>query len=458
MSHAAQIGRLPGAGVPPAPRRYVPARGRAAALLGLVNIESVALFAYFFRDAFAGPVRYLLDIARLGPAWFLPDLVAFACIAVFVYRFVAKGSNTLAAVFVACIGFALVIGYFFLGTVAGVISSLKMIAPVFVGFLFADRYLGDYRKLLLAIYVLFVASMVGVVLSSMVDLPWIGYAFEGVGGTREATRVWWQGYEVRLPGFAADSTMAAFFIMITFVICSIPRSTLWALIWGPIAIYVCKMTTNKTCFAVLIVYFATFLLVRLFRREKAFRILRSLSVGSFACIGIPFVLMLLLSGIDLQSVDPLLWSMQDRINNSWQKPFVFMAELMPTGYVTGCGLGCFNYPQSLFSPTTLAYYVPVDNFYLGTYLMFGPIFAIFMAYVIQAMREVKDIYKLTIAFVINLYTITILSYGPASGLIMISFSFSSVFLSRAARQSIGDLTLRAIEAARSDGRSRLRPT
>ena len=99
---------------------------------------------------------------------------------------------------------------------------------------------------------------------------------------------------------------------------------------------------------------------------------------------------------------------------------------MPVGFIFGCGLGCFNYPQLLFS-NKLSYYVPVDNFYLGTYLMFGPIFLVFVALSIVAVARSRDIYKLSAAFAMNLFTITVLAYGPASGLIMLAVAFSDVF-------------------------------
>jgi hypothetical protein len=41
------------------------------------------------------------------------------------------------------------------------------------------------------------------------------------------------------------------------------------------------------------------------------------------------------------------------------------------------------------------------------------------------------VYKLTLLFVVNLFTITVLNYGPASGLLIIALSFSEVFSRRA---------------------------
>ncbi len=104
---------------------------------------------------------------------------------------------------------------------------------------------------------------------------------------------------------------------------------------------------------------------------------------------------------------------------------------MPIGLVTGCGAGCFNYPQKLFSPLA-SYWVPVDNFYIGTYLMFGLPFVAFMVMVFRSTFAATDVYKLTLIFVVNTFTITVLNYGPASGLLIIALSFSEVFSRRSA--------------------------
>lgn len=400
-------------------------------MLALINVEAITLLMYFYRDAFAGALRYYLDIAKLGPLWFVPDLAALVCIGVFVYRYARQRGAWFTQIVLAYVAFSLFLGLIFLESVPGMLSSLKMFAPIFVGFLFAGKSFGDYRKTLQAIHVLMYISIVAIIVSKYVTLPWTGYAYESFGAVRQAGRLWWSGGEVRLAGFAADSTMAAFFVLITFVISSINRGLLWVVIWGAAGLYAIDLSTNKTSLGVLAIYIVGLLMVRLFRAPFDLLMLRRLSVLSFLCILIPPALMLVFSGIDLASMSPTLFSMQDRINNSWQNPFVYMGELMPTGYITGCGLGCFNYPQQLFARQIAAYYVPVDNFYIGTLLMFGLPFVAFMAYVIQAVRLTTDPYKLSIVFMMNIFTVTVLSYGPASGLLLIGMGFSNVFVMRA---------------------------
>ena len=89
--------------------------------------------------------------------------------------------------------------------------------------------------------------------------------------------------------------------------------------------------------------------------------------------------------------------------------------------------------MQLFSPWA-SLWVPVDNFYIGTYLMFGLPFVGFMWMVFRAAFLITDVYKLCTIFTMNLFTITVLSYGPATGLLMIALGFSEVFSLNASRQ------------------------
>jgi len=308
--------------------------------------------------------------------------------------------------------------------------------PVFVGFCFCDTNLGSYRKLLSVIAATFYLSIVGVLLTKFYVMPWVGFKYESFGAVREAGRLWWAygGDDQRLMGFAADNTMAAFFILASFAITSIRKSTRWCLAFGALAIYVTRLTTSKTTLIVLVLYLLLLLIVRTLPEKSRFVAIRSIALWSFAAIPLPFFMIWAASGT-VPIPHSTMFSILDRINNSWQLPFVYLSQLMPIGVITGCGAGCFNYPQKLFSPLA-AYWVPVDNFYIGTYLMFGLPFAVFMVMVFRATFAVTDIYKLTLLFVVNMFTITVLNYGPASGLLLISLSFSGVFTRKAAVQPL----------------------
>lgn len=393
-----------------------------------LNLEAIALTAYIFRDAFGGVVRYYTTILHVGALWFLPDVIAMLCIFLFVNRCIIRNRSILAILVLLQIVLSLGIGYFFLGTVNALSSSFKMILPVFVGFSFCDSDLSSYKKLLAIFTGVFYASVIGVILSKYWTMPWTGFKYESFGAVREAGRLWWAAAEQRLSGFASDNTMAGFFILICFVTTSIRRSTLWCVVCGSIAIYAIKLTTSKTTMLVLAFYLFVLLIVRMLPDRMKFSAVRTLAISSFAAILAPATLILLASGTAVGNKS-LLFSIMDRINNSWQLPFVYMSELMPIGYITGCGIGCFNYPQQLFS-NLASYWVPVDNFYVGTYLMFGFPFVIFMWIVFRSAFFVTDIYKLSLIFTVNFFTITVLNYGPATGLLIIALSFSDVFSRR----------------------------
>jgi hypothetical protein len=399
----------------------------------VIHFEAIALAMYFIRDAAGGMLRYYSSIYGVEALWFLPDIAAIGCIVLFVNRCIIRNQSIFAFIVLVQILLSLVIGYVFLGTFNAALSSFKMIAPIFVGFCFCDVSLGSYKRLLSILALTFYLSIGGVYLSAYVPLPWVGFTYESFGAARTAGRLWWTMSEQRLAGFAADNTMAGFFILITFVLTSIRSSTIWCLVFGSLSMYAIRLTTSKTTMVVLGIYLLCLLIVRVLPERMRLPAVRHLALWSFAAIFIPFILILFLSGTNLTTTSSFLFSMQDRINNSWQLPFSYLWQLMPIGLVTGCGLGCFNYPMQLFSPWA-SLWVPVDNFYIGTYLMFGLPFVGFMWMVFRAAFLITDVYKLCTIFTMNLFTITVLSYGPATGLLMIALGFSQVFSLDASRQ------------------------
>ena len=406
-----------------------------------LNIEAIALGTYLIRDAFGGVIRWGTSILHVDPLWYLPDFIALLCLAQFVIHCILRNRSTMATLVLVQVMLSLVLGYIMLGTGNAAVSAFKMMLPVFVGFCFCDSSLGSYRKLLTVIAATFYLSVIGVILTKFYPMPWIGYKYESFGAVREAGRLWWAygGDDQRLMGFAADNTMAAFFILISFAITSIRKSTTWCLLFGGIAVYTIRLTTSKTTMIVLVLYLLLLVLVRMLPEKARFPAIRNIALWSFASIFVPFFMIVLASGT-AAIPHSTMFSILDRINNSWQLPFVYLNQLMPIGLITGCGAGCFNYPQKLFSPLA-SFWVPVDNFYIGTYLMFGMPFVAFMVMVFRATFGATDVYKLTLIFVVNLFTITVLNYGPASGLLTIALSFSEVFSRRATKVRASDVAV-----------------
>ncbi|WP_247321205.1 hypothetical protein [Bradyrhizobium sp. 21] len=378
-------------------------------------------------------MKFYFAKLHLEVLWFSPDFVAIVCIALFIKRCIIDNGSIMALLVFGQICLSLFIGFLFLGSATALMSSVKMIFPLFVGFCFAERNLGDFRKTLTVVTATLYLSLFGIFLSKYWSMPWVGFKYESFGATREAGRLWWSFQEQRLAGFAADSTMAAYFILVAYVMTSIRRSVPWCIVMGGISIYAIRLTTSKTAMGVLFVYLVAMIFVRSLPYEKRLNTLRSFTLWSYASILVPIALIILFTGVNLSpGTKGFFFSLQDRINNSWQLPFVYLSQLMPVGIITGCGVGCFNYPQQLFSNLT-DYWVPVDNFYIGTYVMFGFPFVIFMWMVFRSTLIVTDVYKLSLVFVTNIFTITVLSYGPATGLLVIALGFSEVFSRKATR-------------------------
>ncbi|MDE5446970.1 hypothetical protein GWG65_37695 [Bradyrhizobium sp. CSA207] len=397
-----------------------------------LNIEAIALGVYLVRDAFGGVIRYYTSILHVDALWYVPDGIALLCFVQFIAYCIIRNRSSLALLVLLQVMLSLVLGYIMLGTGNAAMSSFKMMLPIFVGFCFCDSSLGSYRKLLSVVAATFYLSVIGVFLTKFYLMPWVGFKYESFGAVREAGRLWWAygGDDQRLMGFAADNTMAAFFILVSFTITSIRKSTTWCILFGAIAIYAIRLTTSKTTMIVLVLYLLLLVFVRMLPERSRFPAIRTIALWSFAAILVPFFMIVVASGT-VAVPHSTMFSIIDRINNSWQLPFVYLSQLMPIGLITGCGAGCFNYPQKLFSPLA-SFWVPVDNFYIGTYLMFGLPFVAFMVMVFRSTFAATDVYKLTLIFVVNLFTITVLNYGPASGLLIIALSFSSVFSQRLA--------------------------
>lgn len=389
------------------------------------------MYMYYLRDCFAGFFRYTFQNLGANSLWFIPDGMAFLCVGLFIIRHILIAKNLIASMTVIWMMISFVVAYFFFRDSLAVASGLKMIVPVFVGFCFCMRPVNEMKAVRYLFYVVFVFSCIGVVWNSFGPLAWEGYAYEGFGvGERAASRQWWiAGGIPRLGGFAADSTMAGFFLMAGYAVLAVNMKIAMRLIVGVVAIYVTYITTSKTNLVAILFIFAILSFSWILGKQKELKLLKSIAKYSYLTILIPYILIILLNGVDLTDISQSLYSMQDRINNSWVLPIVYMADLFPPGFVTGCGAGCFNYPMDLFPTAVQQYYVPVDNFYYGSYLMFGIPFLLFLARHSFTQRP-SDPAVIISTIAMNLFAITILCYGPASSLLLFGIIYSGNFSSK----------------------------
>lgn len=392
---------------------------------------AVAFVSYGFRDAFTGPVRFFAAQFRLEFIWFLPDLMSFVAVGYFVWFMAIRRESAWGLLFSINVFLSLIIGWIFMSAPFGaVFSAIKMMSPIFLGFAFAGRSVNEARFASHIFLTLAILSAIGLLLSPYVDYPWTGMAVETFGQTKAVGRIWWAGGAMRYGGFAGDSTMAAYMALFPFVLVSGSYSKKVILpLMIPIG-YALYLSTNKTamgCAGIFLAYYIVFNLTSL--KDEDLSVRKFLAKYSFLLVCVPFILMIALGGIDLQRINPTLWSMQDRINNTWVFPFTYLSENFPIGLISGCGLGCFVYPMEYTPLRDLR--VPVDNFYVSTYIMLGLPFFVFVfgAMLGVAKSQIKD--KLLLIFLMNIYAVTVQCYGPSTITIFMGYCISDMFLTGA---------------------------
>lgn len=401
-------------------------RGRDLYFIFLV----FTFLAFAVRDGLTGMLRYGLAMVRLDVLWFVPDFMSFVVIGIFAYQQIVVKRNLIGIVFVANFVVALMIGTIFMDLgLLTFLSALKSLTPIFVGFAFYDRAPTELRWARIAIFLLLVVSIIGVLLNPYIDYPWVGEMTSSFGVERAAGKLWWTGGEVRYGGFAGDSTMAAFTVLVMYVLLSFRMGVLLNLLMWPLIIWPIYVTTSKTALGAAIVYFVIYLAGLVVRnREQNLQMMRLGATASFLLILVPPILIIAFGGSDLSSVSPMLSSMSDRIDNTWRGPFLTIAEIFPLGLLTGCGVGCYAYPMTYTSLADI--YFPLDNFYLTTYMMLGLPFVFFIVMQTYCVRFNTDRTKLALIIVMNAYSVTIQCYGPSLATAMMGYIFSASFAVR----------------------------
>lgn len=386
-----------------------------------------AFLMYAFRDALTGSLRFYLGKVGLSPLWFVPDLMAFVIFGLFINQTILRNRSLPAALFTVNVLISLGIGIAFMQLSPAIATTAaKAIIPLFVGMAFCGRTPTEHWFPRLFLYLLVVVSCVGILLSPHVAFPWIGAEIDTFGVKKVVGKLWWAEGAVRHGGFAGDSTMAAFMTFFPFLLIFryLPK---WLNIATMVLIYsALALTTSKTAIGLFWMFAIFYVVFYVFPMKKRYEILSRAALGSYIFVLAPAILIIALGGVDLTEISSSLYSLGDRINNSWQMPFVHLNNLFPAGVLLGCGVGCFSYPMGY---SALANYtVPVDNFYLTTYLFLGFPFVLFMIAQFLSVRRVKEEGKLIMIVAVNIYTITVACYGPSFATIVVGYTFSDLFL------------------------------
>lgn len=406
------------------------AGARLEALVYKFAVLAFLLFAV--RDAFTGSIRYLFTVLHVDFVWFIPDLMAFAALIYFAVDQVQRRENLLGTLLVATFLFSTVVGGIFMkGSAVGIFSAVKMFIPIFAGTIMFGRSITETPLARNVLLFTFLASAAGLILSPHVDFPWAGQTIDAYGIERSASKLWWEAGGVRYGGFAGDSTMAAFMVIFPYFLIHRYYRLLPNVVFFLIALYAVQVSTSKTALIILLLF--PLIPLVLWRGAPEFKLkrLRTLTQLSFLTLLIPPLAIVLVGGVDLTEISTSLYSMADRINNSWQLPFSYLLDVFPAGLFVGCGLGCFSYPMTYTSMGV--YDVPVDNFYLSTYLMMGYPFLIFTLLLAYGVRHMTNVNKLILLLVFNVYCVSIQCYGPSFATLVWGYAISDAFAFKSRR-------------------------
>lgn len=393
----------------------------------IYNFLLVTFILFAIRDGLTGSIRYLFQLLHVSFLWFVPDLMSFVAMGLFFYQqfFVKKNAIGMYLCYIFII--STITSIFFMNNSAfSLFSSIKMFIPMFVGFCFYQRSVTERQWVRVVLIVICAASTIGLIANPYVEYPWVGQTISSFGMEREATKLWWQEGGIRYGGLAGDSTMAAYMVIFIFILLSPHYSFLTNVIALPIILWAIQVSTSKTALGVYFLYVGIYFTVY-FLRDRALNIafLRLVAKWSFVCLLVPPLLMVIFYGADLGKVSSSLFSLQDRIDNTWPGPFRTVAEIFPAGVVFGCGLGCFSYPMDY---TALSEYnLPLDNFYMSTLIMMGMPFVLFVVMQFLMVRHARDPVKLSLMTMFNFYSITIQCYGPSYATLMFGYIFSEMF-------------------------------
>lgn len=388
----------------------------------------VVLFCVFaVRDTLTGAARYYLDILGIAPIWFVPEFLAFPVFVYFAWKWAIQRRSFFAGVLVVNTLTATAVSILYMSwTPFQVISSVKMFMPIFIGLMMARYGIGDFPKARLCIAIGFALSLLGLLFSPLIDYPWLGQSISNFGTVRQLTRVWWIDDQIRHSGFATDSTMAAFMTVFLFLLLFryLPRLVNFLIL--PFLFYAVYLSTSRTVMLVLSLFFVWYTLVEIVGWNPKVLADRVLARCSFATLLVPFLLILLLASTDLTAFSDKFYSLEDRIDNSWQLPFTQLAESFPQGLITGCGLGCYVYPMEY---TALAdQFVPIDNFYLASYLMLGAPFLVTVLGFFLAIGRTDERDKLMLMTLLNVYLTTVTGYGPSFSTLLVGYAYSNMVL------------------------------
>jgi hypothetical protein len=237
----------------PVVRRYRAALGpsgaRASGIFALDQrrLAHAAAILYILKEVFGGVFRYLTVITGTEALNYVPPFLALLALYLYYANAISAGRVDTA---MAAVGlFTLVYGIYACFDSISLKQSVigfYIFLPVFLGMLLRVQKQGDavFQWMLW----LWAIAVVGIIVNSVVEFPWVGTSYEILGVQREVARKWSYLDYNRLAGFGRSSIATSY--LIVFYCCAVLYSRRYPVFvrlgcYG-VSTYALFLSTNKT--------------------------------------------------------------------------------------------------------------------------------------------------------------------------------------------------------------------
>ena len=372
----------------------------------------VTLVAYVGRDCAATLIQFLLNSLGLDFLWYVPDALGLVSVA-FLLGISSTRSHTIFFTLIPMAIFYFCVGLYVSESIASSLSALKMCLPLSAGLILRANYL-SVRWVRLALFSMLLISVIGIIFTYFSPLPYADLHFEGLDRTRTLQSDMFMYGERRPRGFAGDQHGAGFSIVAVTFLLSLNQSFRMTLILICLELPVIFITTSRSSLLAAIVFY---IIIFIHRKRAVFS---AAVVVSCYLVLTPVMLSVVFSNIPLNDVPYEIRSLATRVAESWYLPFSYMGVLSPLAWLHGYGLGGVGYPLLLSSQPS--YYVPVDNFFIGSYLIMGVIYV--PVYVLSCLNVIYNSdFPRRCAFVVcTVFGQFIWGFGNSNFLILYGFA------------------------------------
>lgn len=341
---------------------------------------------FMFSEVFMGVLRYYLSDIGLAPLVYLPKMLFFLTLLVWVGASIWRGRvNKLYAGTLLFIGFFAIIGlYYTEGRALQVAFGIYTLGPFLLGLLALPVLLKVQFKLKPYVMVLWLSAVIGILLDLFYDFPWVGAEYQLGEIGLKISRAWTTSGFERLAGFSRLSFDVSIQILLLGLFLIIMTNRYWyrVLIWLIAGVAIILTTSKSTSASFIILTF--FLALRTSLPYNKFW--HSLIVVT-VIIGIILPISSLIISYQFGdtgdfSTRLLFSSIGMRLMLIWPAGFDLVANY--GSLWLGRGIGGISAAQQYFEPFL---YHPSDNFYLYLYVTMGLGMFIFLAaYIIGASR------------------------------------------------------------------------